>query len=265
VSVERTRRTRPRLGRRAGLAAAEAAGYALGVRLAILVSSLALLTFACGGEAPTELDHDGGAGGSGGAAQLGCDASAPATRTISCVESFTPGPGAGFGQDAFPDIVYGDPVGGGDMKGGTDVLSLGKGGEIVFGFGGNAIVDGDGVDFLVFENAFYKKGQPDQPFAEVAEVAVSDDGVAWSAFPCAKDAYPFEGCAGWHPVFANDALGISALDPAVAGGDGFDLAAIGITHARFVRIRDLGSISAAPNAGFDLDAAAIVNAAVAGE
>jgi hypothetical protein len=240
------------------------------VRLAALITSLALLTLACGSETPTDRGDGAGGGGTGGdggggAAVVGCDPAAPATRTISCIESFTPGPGAGFGQEAFPGIVYGDPVGGGDMKGGTDVLSLGKGGEIVFGFGGNAIVDGDGIDFIVFENAFYKKGQPDQPFADLAEVAVSDDGATWTPFPCAREDVPYEGCAGWHPVFANDALGISALDPAVAGGDAFDLAAIGVARARFVRIRDLGSISAAPNAGFDLDAAAIVNAAVAGE
>ncbi len=100
----------------------------------------------------------GGSGGSSGATgtgggapiAMGCDAAAPATTLISCVESFTPGPGAGFGQERFPEIVHGPPHGGGDHGGSTDVLSLGEGGVIVVGFGGNSIVDGEGADFIVF-------------------------------------------------------------------------------------------------------------------
>src|SRR5689334_10490076 len=75
-----------------------------------------------------------------------CDAAAAATRTISCVEAFEPGEAAGFGADSYPDIIYGEPLGNGDTQGSTDVLSLGRQGTIVVGFGGNAIVDGPGVD-----------------------------------------------------------------------------------------------------------------------
>jgi len=82
-----------------------------------------------------------------------CDASAPATRTISCVEAFEPGDAAGFGADQYPDVIYGEPLGNGDTQGSTDVLSLGRQGTIVIGFGGNAIVAGPGVDFIVFGNA----------------------------------------------------------------------------------------------------------------
>ena len=48
----------------------------------------------------------------------------------------------------------------------------------------------------------------------------------------------------------------------VSGGDQFDLATLGVTEARFVRIRDMQEAGAAPTAGFDLDAVAIVNAKV---
>lgn len=194
---------------------------------------------------------------------LGCEASAPAAQTISCVASFDPGEGAGFGEDHFPEIVYGEPLGGGTTGGSTDVLSLGRGGTIVVGFGGNAIVDGEGPDFLIFENAFYVGGDPMSVFAELGEVSVSADGEQWETFPCAKDAAPPLGCAGYTPVNANADLGISAFDPAAAGGEAFDLAEVGLAEARFVRIRDLETGSgAAPTGGFDLDAVAVLNGKV---
>lgn len=207
-------------------------------------------------------DGNGGAGGAGGGAPIamGCDAAAPATTMISCVESFTPGPGAGYGQDRFPEIIYGPPHGAGDHGGSTDVLSLGEGGAIVIGFGGNAVVDGDGADFIVFENAFLAGGKP---FKELAQVSVSEDGAAWTEFPCKQDALPYDGCAGWHPVYSSPNNNVSPTDPVAAGGDVFDLATIGVKKARFIRIVDLQTIAGKDGTtGFDLDAVAVVHAAV---
>ncbi len=113
----------------------------------------------------------GGGGEGGGVAVSGCDPGAAPTRFISCILSFDPGAGAGFGQDHFPAVVYGPPVGAGTAQGGVDVLSLGGGGEIVLGFGGNAIVDQPGADFIVFENAFYAGGDPTAPYAEPGVVS----------------------------------------------------------------------------------------------
>lgn len=204
--------------------------------------------------------HGGGEGG--GLAVSGCDPTAPPTRFISCVLSFEPGKGAGYGEDQLPQVIEGPPTGAGTSKGSTDVLSLGGGGEIAFGFGGNAIVDGPGADFIVFENSFYIGGDPMSPFAEPGTVSVSDDGQTWVDFPCQKDAYPYTGCAGWHPVISNPDNGISPFDPATAGGDAFDLADLGLSRARYVRVRDVSFYGAAPTEGFDLDAAAIVHAEV---
>lgn len=200
-----------------------------------------------------------GMGGSGVAAGGldSCD-SAP-TRAVSCVLSFTPGPGAGFGQEDFPEIVYGPPEGGGLKQGSLDVLSLGRGGEIIVGFGTNRVIDGPGADLIVFENAFAVSGDETVPFKELGEVAVSEDGETWVAFPCSTEVYPFEGCAGWRPVYSSADSGISPYDPAASGGEAFDLADLGLESARYVRIRDLGKIAAAPNAGFDLDAVTIVH------
>jgi hypothetical protein len=217
---------------------------------------LALLTLcapACGGD-PEET--------SGPPAQPACDPAAPPSRTASCIASFSPGEGAGFGQDKLPGVIYGEPRGGGLTNGGADVLSLGVGGEIIVGFGGNSIVNREGPDFIVFENAFYVGGAPEKPYKELGEVSVSEDGVSFVPFPCASAAYPFDGCAGWRAVLASPESGVSAFDPDVAGGDPFDLEGVGLSSARFVKIRDLAAAGQAPSAGFDLDAVAIVNPSV---
>ena len=190
-----------------------------------------------------------------------CDSIASPSRTIACIEAFTPGEGAGFGMDKMPDILYGEPKGGGLLKGGADVLSLGAGGEITVGFGSNLIVDGPGPDFIIFENVFYAGGDQEKPWKGLGEVSVSEDGEAFVTFPCASEAYPFEGCAGWRAVLASPDSGVSSFDPEAAGGDPFDLATIGVSTARFVRIKDLATAGQAPSAGFDLDAIAIVNPA----
>lgn len=222
--------------------------------LAALAVALAQALSACS-------DADGGAKDE---AEERCRPDDPPSRTVSCIEAFEPGEGAGHGADRYPEIVYGEPVGGGERQGSLDVLALGKGGTIVVGFGGNAIADGDGPDFTVFENPFWIGGDPGRPFAELAEVSVSDDGETWATFSCRSEEAPYEGCAGVRPVLAGSSESdASAFDPTESGGDPFDLADLGLTEARFVRIRDLGNPGGGGTAGFDLDAVAIVNPAVA--
>lgn len=175
----------------------------------------------------------------------------PADPYADRVVSFAPGLFAGFGQDKMPAVVLGPPHGMGDTAGSLDVVSLGQGGTIVVAFDDVMAVDGPGPDLLVFENAF--KG-----FTESGQVAASADGVTWFAWPC--DPKTLLGCAGAHPVYAAPGNGISATDPAVAGGDGFDLAAIGLKSARFLRVTDTGANQyEGTSGGFDLDAVAVVH------
>ncbi len=176
------------------------------------------------------------------------------------VVSATYGANAGFGQTSMPSVVLGPPKGAGTLAGSTDVVSLGAGGEIVVSFSGSGIEDGPGADFIVFENAFFAGGDSALPFAEPGEVSVSDDGIAWRTFPCDADVSPFEGCAGTHPVLSSLENGVPALDPALSGGDAFDLAQVGLARVRFVRIRDAGNAAAPPSAGFDLDAVGVIHA-----
>src|SRR5439155_3171151 len=148
----------------------------------------------------------------------------------------------------------------------------------------NVIVDGPGADFTVFENAFLTRGlNTGGPFAEPATVSVSADGVHFVAFPCRTDEAPYyPGCAGVYPVFANardpnapsplvpttvpiaDLVGLPIdgfTPPPGSGGDSFDLAEVGLSAVRFVRI-DAGPIKADLGgglSGFDLDAVAAVH------
>ena len=200
---------------------------------------------------------------------LTCDgAIMPADRFVTRVVAFQPGDCAGFGATSMPRIVEGPPIGAGDGQEGLHVVSLGNAGMIVVSFEPNAIVDGPGPDFIVFENPFFAGGDPHRPTAEPGEVSVSDDGVVWAVFPCTATAYPYGACAGWHPVYASPSSCISPFDSSRAGGDAFDLADLGLTHARYVRIVDKTNEPCDTDPrkklttnGFDLDAVAIVNGA----
>jgi hypothetical protein len=171
------------------------------------------------------------------------------------------GPGQNNGQDQFPGPVLGPPKGGAPCSGSTDVVSLGNGGWVVLEFAGNAIVDGPGPDFIVFENPFAIACDPTQIFAELATVAVSNDGVTWKEFPCTATVPPYGFCSGWHVVNANaDTNDIDPTNPAVAGGDSYDLADVGVASARYVRVTDRVDITGSAGV-YDLDAVSIVHAA----
>lgn len=195
---------------------------------------------------------------------LACeDVGAPEDPWADCVVDFMPADDVSFGHDALPEIVLGPPMGGGEAMGGTHVASLGCGGSITLGFLPPWPTDGPGPDLLVLENAF-RAGST--TFVEPAQVLVSTDGEQWHALPCAAETEAAEGCAGLTPVLA--AGGDAVPDPATAGGDAFDLADVGLDHARLVRIVDrteahYGSRTWCLGAagGFDLDAVARVEAA----
>jgi hypothetical protein len=202
---------------------------------------------------------DGGAGHDGGWIDA-CGHKRPDAFADEVI-AFTPGPTAGFGRSELPCIVLGPPVGGGLASGSLDVLSLGDKGSIVLKFDDVELVDGPGPDLIVFEN-------PLPGFVEPGFVAVSEDGQDWHEWPCqpedADAGYPY--CAGIHAVLSSPSNGISPTDRAVAGGDDFDLADLGISRARYVRIRDSGfSHYGGTTGGFDLDAVAAANAEPAGD
>ena len=144
------------------------------------------------------------------------------------------------------------------------MLSLGLGGELIVHFGDYEVVDGPGVDFIVFENPF-ELGNG-QTFAEPAAIGVrQSDQQSFIEFPCdvGSDAgsATLKGCAGVAPVLANVAT--NCLSPSIAeeaGGDAFDLADIGVDSAQNIRVRDLGlGPLGVTTKGFDLDAIVLIN------
>ncbi len=222
-----------------------------------MVAAVAAAVLGCG-EEPTDSGDNRNGDPHENDGEPSCDTSMlPYARAL---ESFDPGEGAGVGADALPDVVLGPPdASGGPEQGSLDVVSLGVGGQIVLGFGSRRVIDGPGPDFIVFENAFWIGGDPSMPFAELAEVSVSEDGESWLTWSCdpMAEGPPWPGCAGWGATLVFDPC--EGLTASEAGGDAFDLAEVGIDSARFVRITDLAESGAAPSAGFDLDAVGLLN------
>ncbi|MBI2982516.1 MAG: Ig-like domain-containing protein [Deltaproteobacteria bacterium] len=172
----------------------------------------------------------------------------------------------GFHRELLPDIVLGPPHAHptAPLNGSSDVVSLGGEGEIVLEFTDYTICDGEGDDFIVFENPWqYDPDAKYGSYTEPATVSVSEDGVHFVDFPCHLGTQNYPGCAGVRAVLANpDINDIDPTDPEKAGGDAFDLGDIGLTSARFIRIRDEGMTFGPAGGGmrgFDLDAVAVVN------
>lgn len=222
--------------------------------------ALALGLLLLGGCGNTPAAADAGAGGSGVDDEVTYPETLPYARSV---ESFSPGESAGFGEDELPDVVLGPPRGKGEQAGSLHVVSLGLGGEIVLGFGERAISDEPGPDFIVFENAFWPGGDPSQVYAELGEIAVSQDGQTWHTFGCDREgngAGSFPGCAGATPTQKYDPLEVLPLDHERTGGDAFDLADLGLESASFVRITDLSTLGeTGTSSGFDLDAVGLTH------
>ncbi len=197
-----------------------------------------------------------------------------------------------FGAGQLPGIVLGPPGASSPSTGATSVASLGHGGQAILSFADVVIEDRPGPDFIIFENAFFVGAPPADPgapfliFAEPATVEVSMDGDDnWFMFPFDAEALAatqgtlvdeglygsLRGLAGVTPTFTGNWL--VADDPDVwdadgtggvsgAGGDAFDLAQVGMTEVRFLRITDGNSRNGAAGAGegFDLDAVVALHA-----
>ena len=66
---------------------------------------------------------------------------------------------------------------------------------------------------------------------QLPELAGRPDGLEWATFDCDPTGPVGEGwagCAGWHPTLVYDAAALVPIDAELAGGDAFDLAALGV-------------------------------------
>ncbi|MCX7834646.1 MAG: cell surface protein [bacterium] len=160
------------------------------------------------------------------------------------------GDGAGFGQNFFPDNIFGPPdssarasVPSADER---EILTLGSGGEIILQFLDGGIENGNGPDFTIFENVF--QYAQNQYYRETAFVSVSVNGTDWYPFP--YDTTTFQGLAGVHPTNGNE----NYLDPNRSGGDSFDLSDVGLMKAYYIKITDTNGMVRDSGPSFDLDA-----------
>jgi len=159
-----------------------------------------------GVEAPVGLDGDG----------------ALATEVVSAPSAT----GEGFGD---PTLAVNGVRGGGELAGSTDVYSIGHDPDdvLVLGFDGLRLVDVEGADLVVFENAFDIVGGG--RFMDPTVVEVSPDGERWVAFPHGHDGGDLTdreawwGLAGLEPVIVHDDERPMAYGDPLAGGDRFDL------------------------------------------
>ena len=226
---------------------------------------------------------------------------------IDSVVSFTPlNPLSVFGGWNMPNIVLGAPMGGGNFAGSLDAVSLHAkvsekpgapgiyGGSIVLEFTDNIVVNQNGPDFTIFENAF-RMGGTDGYWMEPATVEVSVDGIQFYRFPfdyvphynednSINLYHPFsyaKGFAGVKPVYSKNGSP-DPTNPLVSGGDQFDLSDLSqkLSWIRYIRITSTGDnwlrdmngdyvrhTNEAPswgangsgNSGFDLDAVSAIN------
>ncbi|HRP02119.1 MAG TPA: T9SS type A sorting domain-containing protein [Candidatus Kapabacteria bacterium] len=165
----------------------------------------------------------------------------------------------------YPNNIFGKPSAKASLEvpeaSPEEILSIGIGGEIIVGFKDYVLKDGDGVDFIIFENAFINPVNQGI-FAEPAIVSVSSDGVNYIEFPF--NTVTMDGFAGINPINGK-------YEPSqypLCGGDGFDLATIGMDNIKYIKIRDTSEITTyldednkyySPKflvSGFDLDAVA---------
>jgi len=162
------------------------------------------------------------------------------------------GDGAGYGQAYYPENILGPPDPDATPQypafGEDELLTLGKDGWVILEFTDNNVINGEGVDFTVFENVLETGSVY---FRECATVEVSQDGTSWIMFPW--DPETLSGLAGVWPTTGED-----PTDPSVSGGDGFDLEDLGLEWINFIRLTDCGD-SVQDQGLFDLDAVAAVN------
>lgn len=149
--------------------------------------------------------------------------------TIDTVYSFIPGSGSlkGSEPDNYPQNIFGPPSKNASLKvpenNANEILSIGLGGEIIVGFKNKKLMDVEGTDFTIFENAF-ETISGDNIFAEPAEISISNDGINYLTF--LVDYETLENCAGKTPTLGD----ASPFDTENSGGDQFDISKLGFSY-----------------------------------
>jgi hypothetical protein len=210
-----------------------------------------VLALALGSSAPAALagPYDPQVGQPGSAAAISA-LSPQITGWATSVVSFRRGP-QDISNPASPPASFGNPtdaLGAAAGSSSAHLVSLGDGGSITLGFS-QAITNGAGADFAVFENGFLS-GSSGLAYLELGLVDVSSDGVNFFRFPSISLTQTTTQVGGFGPL---DASNLHNLAGKYAGGygTGFDLQDLAglsplldINRVSQVRITDVvGSIN----------------------
>lgn len=137
--------------------------------------------------------------------------------------------------------------GGGLSVGSTDVFSLtasGTNASMILEWKGKRVLNGSGIDFIVFENPFQYNGNASTVFMEAIIVEVSQDNISYCGFSPDYTFSPettystnptyWKRFAGITPVLynveTNPLSGNDLYDLTKTGGDGFDLDNLSATN-----------------------------------
>ncbi|MBX7056679.1 MAG: LIC_13355 family lipoprotein [Leptospirales bacterium] len=165
-------------------------------------------------------------------------AAPPAGAFVADVAASAPGNTGGVFYDV--RCAVNGVRGAGDASGSTDVFSLNESGltaSMVLEWSGRRVLNGGGVDFVVYENAFFQSGNSSQRFMEAAIIEVSEDNISYCGFnpdytnapetSYSQDPTKWSRFAGINPVYYNqdqNPMTSANLFNGVGGGDRFDLA-----------------------------------------
>lgn len=164
-----------------------------------------------------------------------------------------------------------------------EVISLGDSGIATVQFS-QAIYNGEGADFVVFENGFQNPANPEEAFLELAFVEVSSDGVHFFRFQTTSNTQSLVQIKGSGDYMNARLINNLAGKYAAQYGTPFDLeelkstVGLDVTHITHIRIvdviGDIGSIASKdangqkindpyptpfPTGGFDLDAVGAIH------
>lgn len=164
-----------------------------------------------------------------------------------------------------------------------EVVSLGDSGVATVQFS-QAIYNGEGADFVVFENGFQNPGNPEEAFLELAFVEVSSDGIHFFRFPATSNTLSLLQIKGSGDYMNARLINNLAGKYAAQYGTPFDLeelkstVGLDVTHITHIRvvdvIGDIGSKTSKdangqkindpyptpfPTGGFDLDAVGAIH------
>lgn len=148
--------------------------------------------------------------------------------------------------------------GGGEFSGSLDVYAMnltGTGASAVLSWGGKSVLNGSGIDFIVYENPFKLSDTSDRYAMDPMVVEVSLDNSVYCGFPLTYDSTSstlnkissWGGFAGLRPVIYNMGSKTFSLEELFTstgngflkgGGDGFDLDQVTASGTCTTTVRD---------------------------